>query len=89
MTTAGSFADLVIQFGDIRGITSLPDDQGFVEITISNQGEERVEGRFGVNLYASTNSVLELPLSSGTQQGTDDQPFISLSILGQFPLMNG
>lgn len=83
MTTAEPFADLVIQFGDIRGITNLPDDQGEVEITILNQGEERVEGRFGVNLYASTNSVLELPLNSGSQQGTDEllgliQPDISL-----------
>ena len=83
MTTAGSFTDLVIQFGDIRGITSLPDDQGEVEITIANLGVERVEGRFGVNLYASTNSVLELPLSFGTQQGRDEllgfiQPDISL-----------
>lgn len=83
MTTTGPFADLVIQFGDIRGITSLPDDQGFVDITIANLGEERVEGRFGVNLYASTNSVLELPLNFGTQQGTDEllgfiQPDISL-----------
>lgn len=83
MTTAEPFADLVIQFGDIRGITNLPDDQGEVEITISNQGEERVEGRFGVNLYASTNSALELPLNSGSQQGKDEllgfiQPDISL-----------
>jgi hypothetical protein len=52
MTTPASFADLVIQFGDIRGITSLPNDQGFVEITIANQGEERVEGRFGANYMA-------------------------------------
>lgn len=83
MTTTGSKADLVIQFGDIRGITFLPDDQGFVDITIANLGEERVEGRFGVNLYASTNSVLELPLNFGTQQGSDEllgfiQPDISL-----------
>lgn len=68
MTTTGSIADLVIQFADVRGITSLPDDRGEVAITIANLGEERVEGRFGINLYASTNSVLDLPLNFGAQQ---------------------
>ncbi|GAA6619228.1 hypothetical protein [Scytonema sp. NUACC26] len=64
MTTTGSFADLVIQFGDVRGITSLPDDRGGVEITIANQGEERVEGRFGVNLYGYVVQNALLPTDS-------------------------
>ena len=52
-------SDLIVEFGQILETPTLfPDEQGNLEITVTNQGDEEVTGAT-FNLYASTDRVLD------------------------------
>ena len=52
-------SDLIVEFGQILETPTLfPDEQGKLEITVTNQGDEEVTGAT-FNLYASTDRVLD------------------------------
>lgn len=52
-------SDLTVEFGNIiETPTVFPEEQGQLEITITNQSDEDVEGST-VNLYASTDTILD------------------------------
>lgn len=51
--------DLTVEFGDILETpTVFPEEQGTIEVTVTNQGDEDVTDG-SLNLYASTDSVLD------------------------------
>jgi hypothetical protein len=53
-------SDLVIKFGDILETpTIFPDEQGKVKVVVTNQGIGRFRGPLDLNLYASTDPVLD------------------------------
>jgi hypothetical protein len=52
--------DLVIKFRNITAPTIFPEEKGKVQVTVTNQGLGRIsKGSFDINLYASTDSVLD------------------------------
>ena len=67
-------SDLTVEFGNIiETPTVFPEEQGQLEITVTNQGDEGVEGAT-LNLYASTDAVLDdddLNIIGDTIDGTD------------------
>ena len=87
-------SDLIVEFGQILETPTLfPDEQGKLEITVTNQGDEDVTGAT-LNLYASTDTVLDLDIDPMLKddglnnigdiierpedpEGTDDRPDIS------------
>jgi hypothetical protein len=66
------FPDLVVQLDDIKTPTSFPEEKGKVRVIVTNHGDKRVRGPLGINLYASPDSVLDLPLNEGNLAGTDE-----------------
>ena len=53
-------SDLVIQFGEILETpTIFPDEQGKVQVTVTNQGDRTVTQPFNISLYASTDKKLD------------------------------
>lgn len=70
--------DLVIGFGNIlQTPTIFPDQQGKVQIIVTNQGSQAVTQPFNISLYASTDPTLDFPLNKlevGTQvlKGKDE-----------------
>lgn len=68
--------DLVIKFGDIiETPTIFPDEQGKVNVSVTNQGTARFKGTLDINLYASTDPVLDnSPLNTLDEplQGKDE-----------------
>ena len=67
-------SDLTVEFGNIiETPTVFPEEQGELEITVTNQGDEDVTGA-NLNLYASTDSVLDnndLNVIGDTIEGTE------------------
>ena len=67
-------ADLTVEFGNIIDTpTVFPEEQGKLEITVTNQGDEDVTGAT-LNLYASTDIVLDdddLNIIGDTIEGTN------------------
>ena len=67
-------ADLTVEFGNIiETPTVFPEEQGKLEITVTNQGDEDVTGAT-LKLYASTDTVLDdddLNIIGDTIEGTD------------------
>ena len=67
-------ADLAVEFGNIiETPTVFPEEQGKIEITVTNQGNEDVTGAT-LNLYASTDTVLDnndLNVIGDTIEGTN------------------
>lgn len=54
-------ANLSVDFGEvIQTPTIFPDEQGQVEVTITNQGDTDFNGPFDLTLYASSDNVLDL-----------------------------
>ncbi len=69
--------DLVISFGNIlQTPTIFPDQQGKVQVTVTNRGDQAVTEPFNISLYASTNPTLDSinQLEVGTQvlKGKDE-----------------
>lgn len=70
--------DLVIGFGNIfQTPTIFPDQQGKVQVIVTNQGNQAVTQPFNISLYASTDPTLDFPLNKlevGTQviKGKDE-----------------
>ncbi|KYC35301.1 hypothetical protein WA1_09115 [Scytonema hofmannii PCC 7110] len=67
--------DLVIDFGNIKEPTIFPEEQGKVEVVVSNQGQTTFTGPLTFDIYASTNSVLDdSPLNTLNPklEGTDE-----------------
>lgn len=70
--------DLVISFGNIlQTPTIFPEQQGKVQVTVSNRGDQAVTQPFNISLYASTDPTLDFPLNQlevGTQvlKGKDE-----------------
>ncbi|AFY57561.1 PAP2 superfamily protein [Rivularia sp. PCC 7116] len=55
------FANLAVDFGEvIQTPTIFPDEQGKVEVTITNQGNTNFNGPLNLKLYASTDNELDL-----------------------------
>jgi hypothetical protein len=50
--------DLIIQFDDINVPTSFPEQKGKVKLIVTNTGAEDFKGPLNLNLYASTDSLL-------------------------------
>lgn len=68
-------SDLIVEFGSIEGLTVFPDDQGTVTVTVTNQGDEQVNGPITLDLFASTDAVLDrVPLNILDErlEGTDE-----------------
>ena len=67
-------SDLTVEFGDIiQTPTVFPEEQGQLEITVTNQGDEDVTGA-NLKLYASTDTVLDdndLNVIGDTIEGTE------------------
>lgn len=67
--------DLVVKFGDILDTpTIFPDEQGKVQVIVTNQGNAQAKGPVTLNLYASTDAALDLPLNTldAALAGTDE-----------------
>ncbi|BAZ20134.1 putative phosphoesterase [Kalymmatonema gypsitolerans NIES-4073] len=57
-------SDLIVEFGPIEGLTLFPDDQGTVTVTVTNQGDQQVNGPITLDLFASTDPFLNrVPLN--------------------------
>ncbi len=56
-----AYANLAVDFGEvIQTPTIFPDEQGKVEVTITNQGNADFNGPLNLKLYASTDNELDL-----------------------------
>ncbi|MBO3461070.1 phosphatase PAP2 family protein [Aetokthonos hydrillicola Thurmond2011] len=64
--------NLTIKIKTIKTPTIFPEKQGKLQLIITNEGSGNFEGSFDVNLYASTDSVLDLPLNQGNLAGKDE-----------------
>lgn len=64
--------DLTIDFDNVEVTSNLLAEKGKVKVVVTNQGEKRFRGPLDVNLYASTDSVLDLPLNEGNLSGKDE-----------------
>ena len=54
-------SDIVIQFAEIlENPTIFPDEQGKLKIVVKNQGDTQFNGPVNLNLYASTDKVLDI-----------------------------
>lgn len=74
-TTQNCLPDLSITFGKIEEPTIFPDERGKVNVVVSNQGQAKYKGPLTINLYASTDSVLDdSPLNTlnPALEGTDE-----------------
>ncbi len=59
--TLMAYTNLAVDFGEvIQTPTIFPDEQGKVEVTITNQGNTFFNGPLNLKLYASTDDVLDL-----------------------------
>ena len=56
--TAKLLPDFVIKFDNIKRLTNFPDQKGKVRLVVTNQGNNEYKGPLKINLYASTDSVL-------------------------------
>jgi hypothetical protein len=66
------FSDIVVEFSNVEGLTLFPQEQGEVRVIVTNQADNQVRESLDINLYASTDSVLDLPVNEGNQTGTDE-----------------
>ncbi|MBA2749204.1 MAG: phosphatase PAP2 family protein [Tatlockia sp.] len=59
-TTANAqlLPDFVIKFDKVKRVTNFPEQKGSVQLVVTNQGNEEYKGTLKINLYASTDSVL-------------------------------
>lgn len=58
-TDTSGLPDLVIQLNEIKGTRIFPKERGKVKIVVTNQGTEEIEGPLVINLYASTDTILD------------------------------
>jgi hypothetical protein len=64
-------SDLVVQFGNIlQNPTLFPQEQGRINVTVSNQGNTAFVGPLRINLFASTDDVLDSPNTNGIPLNT-------------------
>jgi hypothetical protein len=63
-STTTLMQDLAIQLYVIETPTMFPEEKGKVKIVVTNQGTKKIKGPLDISLYASTNSVLDLPAST-------------------------
>jgi hypothetical protein len=66
------FSDIVVEFSNVEGLTLFPQEQGEVRVIVTNQADNQVRESLDINLYASTDSVLDLPVNESNQTGTDE-----------------
>lgn len=52
-------SDLIVEFDSISGLTLFPDEQGKVTLTVTNQGDQQVNGPVTLDLFASTDAFLD------------------------------
>ena len=66
--------DLAINFGEITVPTTFPNEQGTVKVVVTNQGIAQFKEPLDINLYASTDPVLNKPLNTLNfpLEGTDE-----------------
>jgi hypothetical protein len=66
--------DLSITFGTVQEPTMFPEEKGKVRVVVTNQGQGNFTGPLTINLYASTDSVLDKPLNTlnSVLEGTDE-----------------
>ncbi|MEA5506120.1 CARDB domain-containing protein [Halotia wernerae UHCC 0503] len=88
MNTQKQLPDLSISFGTIEEPTIFPDEQGKVSVIVTNQAQAKFKGPLTLNLYASTDSVLDNsplntlnPALEGTDEllGSLDIPYLKLA----------
>lgn len=68
-------SDLVVNFGDIlQQPTIFPDEQGKVNIVVTNQGNTEFNGPVNLNLYSSTDNELDINNLNtlGPERGAND-----------------
>ena len=73
--TKNFMPDISITFGKIEEPTIFPDERGKVNVVVSNQGQAKFKGPLTINLYASTDSILDnSPLNTlnPALEGTDE-----------------
>lgn len=67
-----SLSDLKTEFKLVEPPPGLSEEEGKVEVVVTNQGTKLYKGPLDVNLYASADSVLDFPLNEGDLAGTDE-----------------
>lgn len=67
-------SDLIVEFDAIDSPTIFPEQEGSVQVVVTNQGDAQVNGPVTLRLFASTDSDLDLPLNTlnSRLEGTDE-----------------
>lgn len=67
-------SDLIVEFDAIDSPTIFPEEEGTVQVVVTNQGDAQVNGPVTLKLFASTDSDLDLPLNTlnSRLEGTDE-----------------
>ena len=68
----GELPDLTVKIINVETPTIFPDKAGEIKIIVTNQGNKIFKGPLDINLYASTDSLLNLPLNQGNLVGKDE-----------------
>ncbi|RCJ17002.1 CARDB domain-containing protein [Nostoc sp. ATCC 53789] len=64
--------DLQIEIRNVETPTIFPEEAGEIKVFVTNQGNKIFKGPLDINLYASTDSLLNLPLNQGNLAGKDE-----------------
>jgi hypothetical protein len=64
--------DLTIEIENIDSPELFPEEQGLVNVTVTNEGEGQFAGPLNIDLYASVDPILDFPLNEGNLAGTDE-----------------
>lgn len=64
--------DIVIEILDIETPGIFPEESGKIKIAVSNRGDKIFKDSLDINFYASTDSLLDLPLNQGNLAGKDE-----------------
>ncbi len=72
VTTRSRLPDIAIKLNNVETPSIFPDERGQLEVVVTNQGSRIFRSPLDINLYASTDSLLDLPLNEGNLAGKDE-----------------
>jgi PAP2 superfamily/CARDB len=64
--------DLAVSLSIVETPTIFPNEVGKIKVEVRNNGEAKYKGPLDLNIYASTDSVLNLPINNGNLAGKDE-----------------
>jgi CARDB/PAP2 superfamily len=64
--------DITVKISNVKTLNTFPGEKGKIKLIVTNQGSKSFTGPLDIDLYASTDSLLDLPLNQGNLEGKDE-----------------